>query len=103
MLLRTVIGSLVFTFVSAADWTVEILSCDESPSCESAVTYIPGETFGAFVSEPQSDVPYTYDLVLDVTNTTTLKLLSAGSCLCPGFHNSSFGYLWFPDTCFLNR
>ena len=102
MLLRTVIGSLVFTFVSAADWTVEILSCDESPFCESAVTYVPGETFGATLREPQSGVAFAYDLLLNVPNTTTLKLLSAGSCFCPGNHSSSFGYLWFADDCFFD-
>ncbi len=66
MLLRTVIGSLVFTFVSAADWTVEINSCEEFPTCESAVTYVPGETFGAAFSESYPGAIFRYDLVLVV-------------------------------------
>ena len=101
MLLRTVIGSLVFTFASAADWTVEILSCDESPYCENAVNYVPGETFGASVSEPYPGAIDRYDLVLDVTNTTTLKLVSAGSCPCPGRHVSpELNYFWVAEDCF---
>ena len=80
MLLKTVIGLLVLTSVSAADWTVEIISCSESPICESALTYVPGESFGASVSEPYPGAIYYYNLRLHVTNTTTLKLLSAGSC-----------------------
>ena len=100
MLLRTVIGSLVFTFVSGADWTVEILSCDEFPTCESVVTYVPGEAFGASVYEPSPGAVYSYDLELNVTNTTTLKLLSAGSCACPGEHHSDLGYFWDPRDCY---
>ena len=95
MLLRTVIGSLVFTSVSAADWTVEILSCSEEPFCGDAVTYVPGEAFGASVTEPFPGAIYRYELVLDVTNTTTLKLQSAGSCGCPGSHfSSALNYFW---------
>jgi hypothetical protein len=100
MFLRTVIGSLVFTFVSAADWTVEILSCDEYPYCESAVTYVPGETFGASVTEPDPGAIFSYDLLLDVTKSTTLKFLSAGSCGCPGRHESNVGYYWNAGDCF---
>ena len=100
MLLKTIIGLLVLTSVSAADWTVEIISCDENPFCESAVTYVPGETFRASVSEPYPGSVYSYDLVLDVTNTTTLKLFSAGSCGCPGRHSSDFGYSWDARDCY---
>ena len=102
MLLRTVIGSLVFTFVSAADWTVEILACDEYPYCESVVTYVPGETFGAYVSEPYPGAISEYFLVLYVTKTTTLKLVSAGSCSCPGRHISSLGYSWDALDCYFS-
>ena len=99
MLLRTVIGSLVFTSVSAADWTVEIFSCNESPFCESAVTYVPGETFSASVTEMRNR----YDLVLDVTNTTTLKLQSAGACDCPGEHLSfDLNYFWMAFECYVS-
>ncbi len=102
MLLRTVIGSLVFTSVSAADWTVEIFSCNESPFCESAVTYVPGETFSAFLQEPSPPGSISrYELVLDVTNTTTLKLQSAGSCDCPGEHLSfELNYFWIAFECY---
>ena len=101
MLIKTVIGLLVLTSVSVADWTVEIISCSDSPICESAVTYVPGETFGASVSEPYPGAIYSYDLVLNVTKTTTLKFLSAGSCDCPGGHGSDFGYFWNPADCYL--
>ena len=101
MLLKTVIGLLVLTSVSAADWTVEIFTCDELPSCESAVTYVPGETFVASVSEPLSPGAISsYDLGLDVTKTTTLKFVSAGSCNCPGRHESDVGYLWDASDCY---
>ena len=100
MLLKAVIGLLVLTSVSAADWTVEILGCEEFPTCESAVTYVPGETFGASLSEPGSGAIYSYDLLLDVTKTTTLKFLSAGTCNCPGVHNGEFGYFWRADDCY---
>lgn len=104
MLLRTVIGSLVFTSVSAADWTVEILSCYESPFCESAVTYVPGETFWASVTEPiYPTATWRYELVLDVTSTTTLKLQSAGSCQCPGTHiGFDLNYFWNANDCFFD-
>ena len=102
MLLKTVIGLLVLTSVSAADWTVEIISCSESPICESAVNYVPGQTFGASVSEPNPGAIYRYDLMLDVTKTTTLKLISAGSCICPGSHFSNFGYSWDAGDCYFN-
>ena len=84
MLLRTVIGFLILTSVSAADWTVEVDACSEGPICESAVTYVPGVSFGASVSEPYPGAISQYFLVLYVTKTTTLKLTSAGSCSCPG-------------------
>ena len=102
MLRRTVIGSLVLTSVSAADWTIEIFACDFFPSCEDAVTYVPGETFVASLSEPSSGAAYRYELLLEVTKTTTLKLISAGSCICPGSHFSNFGYSWDAGDCYFN-
>ena len=104
MLLKTVVALLVLTSVSAADWTVEIVLCRESPFCESAVNYVPGETFVASVSEPYSGAIFEYNLVLDVTKTTTLKFSSAGSCDCSGRHDSDFGYFWSASDCyFLNE
>ncbi|MEC8412449.1 MAG: hypothetical protein VXZ30_00280 [Planctomycetota bacterium] len=102
MLLKTVIGLLVLTSVSAADWTIEIFACDFFPSCQDAVTYVPGETFVTSLSEPSSGAAYRYELLLEVTKTTTLKFLSAGSCDCPGQHfvDVDSGYFWRADDCY---
>ena len=103
MLLKTVVGSLVLTSGSAADWTVEIDSCDEYPICEDVVSYIQGEIFGASLTEPNIDAAYEYDLMLVVTSTTTLKFLSAGSCPCPGSHTVfGLGYNWNAFDCYVN-
>ena len=98
MLLRTLIGSLVFTFVSAADWTVEITYCEEEPDgppCDSHVVYVPNQSFAVFIqSEFEDDSIYLINLRLSVTSQTPLKIRSAGSAgycpdsvfFCEGWH-----------------
>ena len=102
MLLKAVIGLLVLTSVSAADWTVEVYSCNYTPLCESAVTNVPGKFFGASVTQPYPGASFAYDLVLDVTSTTTLKFLSAGSSAEGGVHDSDVGYFWNAFDCYDN-
>ena len=104
MSLKTVVGSLVLNSISAADWTVEVLSCEYSPQCQEAVSYVPGQTFSAAVMEWRPGAIFRYQLLLDVTNTTTLKFLSAGVCSCPlaGHFSCDLGYTWVAEECYFS-
>ena len=113
MLLKAVIGSLVLTSFSAADWAVEITYCEEEPDgppCDSHVAYVPNQSFAAFIQSPfQEDSIYLIELRLSMTSQTPLKIRSAGSAtlsnpdcdfLFEGWHEiTPMIYFWYSGEC----